>query len=157
MKNLWSTSRLVLILERSIGWCPNPPTANIGSIKKSPETGQKVTIAWWWFILIAITYSLLFSPPSSPLVRYYSSLTVGIVGTVNFGIIGLANIAHSYEKKEEIYYLRTIFSFLMCFARVSIILGNFLLGLVFFFSIIIISSIKYLRNRQYSSGVADTK
>ena len=58
---------------------------------------------------------------------------------VFFGVIGVANVVQVRRKKERTYYLGAMVGFLMFLAGISIILGQLLLGLIFFGSTVVLS------------------
>jgi hypothetical protein len=162
MRKLDIILNLAYSLEISLGWCPKPPTTKVESptYHKDDSPVQNPLKIRREFLLYMIFFSpvfiwfLIFGPP---FYVFYIQLIVGIFAMVFFGIVGLANIAHAFQEKENIYYLRITLSFLVCFAGIFLILGNSLLFLIFFITAIAISSLKYYGSRHPSSGVAETK
>ena len=152
MRKLDIISNLVYSMERKLGWCPNPPTTKVESATDSTKDGGQ-KFKWWGFVLWW-AFALFLSPLAPSFVSFYARLLAGILAMVFFGIVGLANVVHAYQEKENIYYLRIVLSFLMCFAGVSVILGNLLLMLIFFVLVfaIAISIRKYYGSRSDKRG-----
>jgi len=157
MRKLDIISNLAYSLEGKLGWCPKPPTtkSEIATYHKDEcQARSSLKFKWWFLFSSAFLLFLILAPP---FVLFYVQLGLGIFAMVFFGIVGLTNIAHAYKEKENIYYLRIVISFLMCFTGIFIILGNFILVLIFFVTTIAISGLKYFGSRRLSSGVAETK
>ena len=158
MKKLRMISKLMYGLERISGWRPEPPAVKAESARDSTKDGGR-KLKWWQSMLLFSVFHL-FSPLVSPFFAFYVRLVVGILAIVFFGTIGACNIVHTYQKKENIYYFRTVLCLLMCFAAISIILGHFLLFLIFSGSLIFLSLILHYgsqsdkRGDHPSSGVA---
>ncbi|MEM2936047.1 MAG: hypothetical protein QW231_02600, partial [Candidatus Bathyarchaeia archaeon] len=107
MKKLGIILNLVYSLERKLGWCPKPPATKAeGATVSTKDGGQK--FKWWVFM-----FCFVFLPFLWLVIGILAFLLVfGILAMVFFGTVGVANIVHAYQKKENIYYFRTVLSFL---------------------------------------------